>query len=80
VRLCDGWTRRELLRVGGLSLMGLSLPLLWQGRASGKVAVRAKNCIILFLTGGPPQHSTWDTHVQESHRLKNVLAPVRVGK
>jgi len=69
-----------LLRVGGLSALGLSLPLLWQGRACGKTAIRAKNCIILFLTGGPPQHSTWDTHVQESHRLKNVLAPVRVGK
>ena len=23
---CDGWTRRELLRVGGAAMLGLSLP------------------------------------------------------
>src|SRR5207302_464030 len=26
VRLCDGWTRREMLRIGGLGALGLSLP------------------------------------------------------
>ena len=25
-RVCDGWTRRELLRVGGCAMLGLSLP------------------------------------------------------
>ena len=25
-RLCDGFTRRELLRVGGIGLLGLSIP------------------------------------------------------
>jgi len=76
VRLCDGWTRRELLRVGGLSALGLSLPLLWQGRASGKVAVRAKNCIILFLTGGPPQHSTWDPKPEAPAEIRGEFGPI----
>ncbi len=66
-RLCDGLTRREWLRVGGLGAFGLSLSALSASRraAVGMVAQtgsfgRAKNCIILFLLGGPPQHETWD--------------------
>ena len=50
---CDGMNRRELLRIGGLSLGGLSLPLLF-ARPSGASTSsgsfgKAKNCIILFL-------------------------------
>lgn len=30
VRLCDGFARRELLRIGGLNALGLSLPNLLQ--------------------------------------------------
>ncbi len=53
---CDGLSRRELLRVGGLSALGLSLPQFLAAPRQG----RAKRCIVLFLMGGPPQHSTWD--------------------
>lgn len=66
-RLCDGIRRREVLRAGGLGLFGLTLPELLRGReASANTAIeagggsKAKSCIILFLMGGPPQHSTWD--------------------
>jgi hypothetical protein len=63
-RLCDGWNRREILRVGGLGLLGtgLRLPELTQGATlpgDGSFG-KAKSCIVLFLMGGPPQHSTWD--------------------
>ena len=71
-KLCDGLTRREWLRVGGLGALGLSLPSLLQGREEGRawsvappVCVassfgKAKSCILLFYLGGPPQHETWD--------------------
>jgi hypothetical protein len=59
--------RRELIRVGSLGLAGLGLPQLLSqtSRAAlpGAPAVgrgKAKSCILLFLMGGPPQHSTWD--------------------
>src|SRR5437764_251348 len=58
-------TRREVLRLGGLSAFGLSLPQLLAARtahaASGQSgSARAKACIVLWMTGGPPQHETWD--------------------
>lgn len=64
-RLCDGLTRREVLRLGGLSAFGLSLSSLLEGRAQARVERRpsfgrAKACIVLWMTGGPSQHETWD--------------------
>jgi len=63
-RLCDGITRREWLRVGGLSLLGLSMrDLLRPGAvlsAPKGGTGKARACILLFLTGGPPQQETWD--------------------
>ncbi len=41
-RLCDGWTRREILRVGGLGLLGAGLNLadLARARSAGPGATR----------------------------------------
>ncbi len=62
----EGLNRRELLRIGGLGMAGLSLPMLLP-RASAAPAGKksksfgqAKNCIILYLSGGPAQLDTFD--------------------
>src|SRR5262245_32800486 len=65
-RLCDLVTRREMLRMGGLGALGLSLPgllTLQQTRAADDQPAtnqptaasfgKAKSCIVLFLMGGP---------------------------
>lgn len=62
----DVLDRRELLRVGGLSVAGLSLPTLLQNSANAEPSRRgrsfgqARNCIILYLSGGPAQLDTFD--------------------
>ena len=60
--LCDGLSRREWLRVGGIGLGGLTLPQLLQARAraSNNPSVKAKSAIVLFNSGGVGQHETWD--------------------
>jgi hypothetical protein len=59
IRLCDGLSRREAMRIGSLGLAGLNLPdLLCNAAASSPSSVRAKSCILLFLFGGPARHST----------------------
>jgi len=75
-QLCDGWTRREILRVGGLSALGLSLPELLQARAQARTPGPAKNCIILFLVGGPPQHSTWDPKPDAPPEVRGEFDPI----
>lgn len=69
VRLCDGLTRRELLRVGGLGFTGL----LWSDllRNQGAAAPdkngtpagsfgKAKACILIYNYGGPSHLDTLD--------------------
>jgi hypothetical protein len=57
-RLCDGVSRREFLRVGSLGALGVSLPNLLQASTSAGANDasfgKAKRCVLLFLTGGPP--------------------------
>jgi hypothetical protein len=67
-RLCDGWTRREMIRAGGLSLLGLGLAdflLLREAQAGPPPNLagsfgRAKACILLYLYGSPSQLETFD--------------------
>ena len=55
-------TRRRLLQVGGLGMLGLSLPDLLHARASqpGSRPQREKSCILIVQGGGPSQIDTWD--------------------
>jgi hypothetical protein len=61
-----GVSRREWLRMGGLGTLGLSLSGLLGGRSRASVSAgstsfgRAKSCILIFMSGGPPQHETFD--------------------
>ena len=81
-RLCDGLTRRDWLRVGGLGAMGLSLPMLLNaprpaaaGPGGGGFG-QAKACILLFLLGGPPQHETWDPKPEAPAEIRGEFKPI----
>jgi hypothetical protein len=55
--------RRELLQVGGLSLLGAGLSDLLRLEAQAAPAPRRKNAravIFIFQSGGPSQHETFD--------------------
>jgi hypothetical protein len=77
-RLCDGISRREVLRAGGLAALRLSLPQLLAGRAAASPNARrpAKSCIVLFLMGGPPQHSTWDPKPDTPAEVRGEFGPI----
>jgi hypothetical protein len=67
-RLCDGLTRRDLLHVGSLGVLGLGLADRGLSpRASADTLAsslppfgQAKSCILLFLYGSPSQIETFD--------------------
>jgi hypothetical protein len=82
-RLCDGVSRREALYVGGLGALGLTMPGLFASRAAAATAPnvrasggKAKSCILLFLMGGPPQHSTWDPKPAAPAEVRGEIAPI----
>jgi hypothetical protein len=82
-RLCDGLTRREWLRAGGLGIFGLSQSALLQvQRASASTTQtdrtfgRSKACILLYLAGGPPQHETWDPKPAAPLEIRGDFKPI----
>lgn len=78
-RLCDGLARRDFLHVGALGYFGLSLPSLAKA-AAGKIPAgsfgKAKACILLYLSGGPPQHETWDPKPGAPAEIRGEFAPI----
>ncbi len=85
-RLCSGWTRREMLRAGGLSLLGISLPdylRLSQPAAQAKPSPlhrsfgRAKACILLYLYGAPSQLETFDMKPDAPVEIRGEFKPIR---
>ncbi|MFO0939923.1 MAG: DUF1501 domain-containing protein [Pirellulales bacterium] len=80
-KLCDGVSRREWLRLGGLSSLGLGLSHLVEAkhsRANSNLPSfgKAKSCILLFMLGGPPQHETWDPKPNASAEVRGEFASI----
>ncbi|HUE70907.1 MAG TPA: DUF1501 domain-containing protein [Pirellulaceae bacterium] len=69
--------RRELLHIGGLSLLGLSAGQLESLRAHQPAArERAKSCVFLFLFGGPSQVDLWDMKPAAPPEIRGEFKPV----
>jgi len=83
-KLCEGVTRREWLRVGGISSMGLMLPQLLAARAAGDEKPkdgggsfgRAKSCIVCFLFGAPAHQDIWDLKPEASDDIRGEFEPI----
>jgi hypothetical protein len=86
VRLCDGLTRREALRVGGLGFTGL----LWSDWLRARVAApdrartgqrpagrtgRARACILLYAYGGPSHLDVWDLKPDAPREIRGEFRP-----
>ena len=55
-----GFTRREAMQIGYSGLMGLGLPSLLKSRLLAQSQTTPKSIIIVFLTGAPSHHDTFD--------------------
>jgi hypothetical protein len=76
-----GISRRELLQVGYSGLLGIGLPSLlaqraFSSEASGKPPRKAKSVIIVFLTGGPSHHDTFDMKPDAPAEVRGDFKPI----
>lgn len=81
--LCDRVSRRELLTVGGLSFVGLSLPDLLRRKASAAEAVgespgfgRADAVLMIYLQGSPSHIDIWDPKPLAPAEIRGEFKPV----
>jgi hypothetical protein len=83
-QFCDGLTRRDLLRVGGLGIAGLSLPeilALQDASATHNAKLptsfgRAKSLILLHLYGSPSQIETFDPKPDAPVEIRGELGSI----
>lgn len=82
--LCDrhlGVTRRDILRVGGSAMLGMSLGGLLQAQAKANNAQisggpgwgKAKSVIMVYLQGGPSHLDLWDPKEGVPDNVKSVF-------
>ncbi len=76
VSFCDGFNRRDFFHVGSLSFLGLSLADWSNLRAAGAANSDKKNCIFLFLVGGPSQLDTWDMKPDAPSEIRGPYRPI----
>src|SRR5262245_22108792 len=79
VRLCEGLSRRDLLRIGALSTCGLTLPQLLRQQSSAAAADRssaAEACVLIYLFGGPSQFETFDPKPDASREIRGEFGAI----
>jgi hypothetical protein len=79
--LCEALHRRDFLHLGMLGGFGLSLPTLLKASATNAETAKgtfgkARRCLLLFLTGGPPQLDTWDLKPAAPERIRGEFKPI----
>jgi uncharacterized protein (DUF1501 family) len=79
---CDGVTRREILRIGGSALLGLSLADVFKNEAQAKKKDeqgigfgKAKSVILIYLQGGPSHIDLWDP--KEETKVASIFKSIK---
>ena len=77
VKRCDGISRRDFIRVGGLTALGLGLGDFFHLQsafaAKNTLPARAKSCILIWLDGGPSHLETFDPKPDAPQEVRGPL-------
>ncbi|HLJ11460.1 MAG TPA: DUF1501 domain-containing protein [Planctomycetaceae bacterium] len=87
VRLCDGITRREVMRIGGLGFTGLMCSDWLRAQAAAELSTRAgapaagsfgkaKACILIYSYGGPSHLDTLDLKPEAPLEIRGEFQPI----
>jgi Protein of unknown function (DUF1501) len=78
-RFCDGLTRRDFLRVGGLGLTGLTWADLLRQRANGATAASStpRAVIMVYLAGGPSHIDMYDLKPEAPADYRGSFKPIQ---
>jgi hypothetical protein len=82
VKPCSGplrISRREVLQVGGIGLLGLTLPDLLRAERQSRRSASADACILIFLNGGPSHLDMWDMKPAAPVEIRGPFRPVHTS-
>ena len=76
-KFCDGISRREFLKIGGLALGGLALTDILAAEAKAGVRNSHKAIIMVFLPGGPPHQDMFDLKMDAPADIRGEFKPIK---
>ncbi len=83
IRTCEGISRRSLLTVGSVGWLGLALSDLLAARGAGaspkETTPGDRNCIFLYLNGGPSQYETFDPKPDQPAEIRGPYGAIETN-
>jgi uncharacterized protein DUF1501 len=75
---CRGYSRRDFLRVGGLSALGLTLADFFRAKAHAQPGAERRNinCILMWMQGGPSHIDTFDPKPDASAEIRGEFTTI----
>jgi hypothetical protein len=76
---CEGFHRRDILKIGAAGLFGMNLPDLLRLESQAKAETRGKKAtsvIMLWLAGGPATIDMWDLKPDAPETIRGEFKPV----
>ncbi len=73
---CDGRSRRDFLKIGGLAMGGLSLPQLLKAESQQGSRTKHKAVIMVFLPGGPAHQDIFDMKPDAPSEVRGEFKPI----
>ena len=74
--LCDGLTRRDTLRLGALTLGGLTLPQLLQAEQLAGIRKSHKAVIMIYMCGAPGHQDMYDLKMDAPSEIRGEFRPI----
>ena len=73
---CDGVSRRDFLKIGGLAMGGLSMPEILRAEAMSRVGKSAKSIIMIYMAGAPPHQDLFDLKMDAPLEYRGPYKPI----
>ena len=78
-RYCDGLSRREFLKIGGLALGGMTLTDALAAEAQAGIRHNHKAIIMIYLPGGPAHQDTFDLKMDAPSEMRGEFKPIKTN-
>ncbi|MBT3889648.1 MAG: DUF1501 domain-containing protein, partial [Planctomycetaceae bacterium] len=78
-RFCDGHSRRDFLKIGGMAMGGLSLPQMFQADSSAATGSNHRAIINIYMPGGPSHIDLWDLKPNAPAEIRGDFRPIKTN-
>ena len=76
---CDGYSRRDFIKVGGMAMGGLSLADTLAIDAKARTGSNHRAIINIYMPGGPSHLDLWDLKPEAPAEIRGEFRPIKTN-